>query len=317
MAFTVIHGAMAKTILIATEKPFAEAALQQMRQEVEATDGFILKLLEHYTSMDELQDAIADVDAVVVRSDIMSASTIGMSKKLKVIVRAGAGYDNVDIAAATEKGIVVMNTPGQNSNAVAELGFGLMLGLIRRKYLGGAGSELMGKTIGMHGFGYIGKCMARIAKGFNMETIAFDPYVDQQSILALGVRRCESVEDLYRESDFISLNIPVNNGNAKSVNYELLSLSKPNALLVNTARKELIEEEGLMRILDERPAYMYASDIAPTLKVLMEEKFPIRTLFTSNKMGAQTVEANRNAGVAAVKQIIDYFTKGDTTFKVN
>ncbi|MEP1094797.1 MAG: NAD(P)-dependent oxidoreductase [Cyclobacteriaceae bacterium] len=308
---------MTKTILIATEKPFAEAALQQMRQEVEATDGFVLKLLEHYASVDELEDAIVDADAVIVRSDIMSANTIELSKKLKVIVRAGAGYDNVDVVAATEKDIIVMNTPGQNSNAVAELGFGLMLGLIRRKYLGGAGSELMGKTIGMHGFGYIGKCMARIAKGFNMETLAFDPYLDHQTILALGVKPCESVEDLYRESDFISLNIPVNNGSAKSINYQLLSQTKPNALLVNTARKELIEEEDLMRILDERPAYMYASDIAPTLKVTMEEKFPMRTLFTSNKMGAQTVEANRNAGLAAVRQIIDYFINGDTTFKVN
>ncbi|MEP5613921.1 MAG: NAD(P)-dependent oxidoreductase [Cyclobacteriaceae bacterium] len=308
---------MSKTLLVATEKPFAEAALLRMRQEVEEAEGFTLKLLEHYVSLEELEEAIVDVDAVVVRSDMMSARTIEMSKKLKVIVRAGAGYDNVDIAAATAKDIVVMNTPGQNSNAVAELGFGLMLGLIRRKYLGGAGSELMGKTIGMHGFGYIGKCMARIAKGFSMETLAYDPFVDQQSILALGVTPCESVEELYRKSDFISLNIPMKNGSAKSINYELLSETKPSAVLVNTARKELIEEEGLMKILTERTEYMYASDIAPTLKVVMEEKFPMRTLFTSNKMGAQTVEANLNAGVAAIRQIIHYFTNGDTTFKVN
>ena len=308
---------MSKTILIATEKPFADAAVERMRNEVESANGFELVFLEHYANPQELRDACAEVDAVIVRSDDLPAETIEFAKNLKVIVRAGAGYDNVDVNVATEKDIVVMNTPGQNSNAVGELAFGLMLGLIRRKYLGGAGSELLGKKIGMHGFGYIGKCMARIAKGFSMKAFAYDPYVDQNSFESHGVHSCDTAEELYSVADFVSLNIPLNEDTVGSINYDLLTTTKHNAMLVNTARKELIDEEALIRILDERPDYMYASDIAPTLKVKMEEKFPMRTLFTASKMGAQTIEANMNAGVAAVRQIIGYFTDGDTTFKVN
>lgn len=307
---------MSKTILIATEKPFAKKAIKKMQKIIRNADGFDYQLLERYNGT-QLQEAILDADALIVRSDKVPDSIIHLAKRLKIIVRAGAGYDNIDTEAASYKDIIVMNTPGQNSNGVAELAFGLMLGLIRRKYLGGPGTELRGKSIGLHGFGHIGKCMAEIAKGFQMKIYAYDPYVDKEVMKQYGVKACKSASELYEKVNFISLNIPVNEKTERSINYKLLKKMRKNAMLVNTARKDLIDEKDLMRIMNERPEFMYASDIAPTWKVEMEEKFPMRTLFTTKKMGAQTVEANTNSGVAAVNQIIDYFEKGDTTFQVN
>ncbi len=307
---------MSKTILVATEKPFAKKALKRMRKIIHNAEGFDLRLLERYNGT-ELHEAMTDADALIVRSDKVIDTVIKSAKKLKIVVRAGAGYDNIDVEAASAQKVTVMNTPGQNSNGVAELAFGLMLGLIRRKYLGGPGTELKGKSIGLHGFGHIGKCMAQIAKGFNMKVFAFDPYVDKKEMKELDVKPCKYAEELYKKVNFISLNIPVNEKTERSINYKLLKKARKRVVLVNTARKDLIDEKGLMRIMNERPEFMYASDIAPTWKIEMEEKFPMRTLFTTKKMGAQTVEANTNAGVAAVNQVIDFFEKGDVTFKVN
>ena len=308
---------MAKTILIATEKPFAEGAIRSIKGIIQKTDGFDLKLLENYTDPSELLEAVTDVHALIVRSDKVNDFIIGAANELKIIVRAGAGVDNVDLETASKRNIVVMNTPGQNANAVAELAFGLMLGLIRNKYNGTPGTELKGKSIGMHGYGNIGKCMSFIAKGFNMELFAFDPYIDQELITAYEVQPCQSVEELYEICNFISINIPVNEETEKLINYDLLSKTGSGSMLVNTARKEVVDEEGLLQIMEERPGFMYASDIAPSCKDLMIEEYPMRTLFTTKKMGAQTAEANLNAGVASINQIINYFTEGDTTFQVN
>ncbi len=307
---------MNRTILIATEKPFAGKAIKRVQKIVRNANGFDLKLLERYNG-NELKDSIKEVEALVVRSDKVPGEVIKSAKKLRIVVRAGAGYDNIDIESASRNKVVVMNTPGQNSNGVAELAFGLMLGLIRRKYLGGPGSELKGKSIGLHGFGHIGKCMAQIAKGFNMKVYAYDPYVSGNVMKGFEVKECKSAEELYKKVNFVSLNIPVNEETERSINYKLLSKMKKRAVLVNTARKDLIDEKGLMRVMKEREEFMYASDIAPKWKVELEEKFPMRTLFTSKKMGAQTVEANMNSVVAAVNQIINFFEKGDTTFQVN
>ncbi len=308
---------MSKTILIATEKPFAEEAIEKVHQIVHNAGGFELKLLERYNNGNDLEEAVREVEALIVRSDKVSKEVIKSAKKLQVVVRAGAGYDNVDVDAASKQKVVVMNTPGQNSNGVAELAFGLMLGLIRRKYLGGPGTELKGKSIGLHGFGHIGKCMAQIAKGFGMKIFAYDPYVNNELMNELGVEACTSADELYEIVNFVSLNIPVNEETEGSINYKLLSKLRKNGVLVNTARKDLIDEQALMQIMAERDDLMYASDIAPNWKVEMEEKFPMRTLFTSKKMGAQTVEANMNSAIAAVTQIIDFFERGDTTFQVN
>jgi D-3-phosphoglycerate dehydrogenase len=308
---------MSKTILIATEKPFAPEAIEEMKKVINEAGDFKINLLEHYDNSVDLNRAIANVDALIVRSDKILEGTIEAAKNLQIIVRAGAGYDNIDLDAATKRDIVVMNTPGQNSNGVAELAFGLMLGLIRHKYLGGPGTELKGKSIGMHGFGNIGKCMSKIAKGFDMLVYAYDPYVDNKEMQEYGVEKCENAEELYEKANFISLNIPVNEQTKKSINYKLLSKTGKEVVLVNTARMELIDEDGLMKIMHERPGFMYTSDIAPKWKVEMEEEFPMRTLFTTKKMGAQTVEANLNSGIAAVTQIVNYFSKGDTTFQVN
>lgn len=306
-----------KEILIATEKPFAEEAMFHIKGVIQDASGYNLALLERYQEKADLVKAVENADALIVRSDEVDKEVIGAGKKLKVIVRAGAGVDNIDLTTASGKGIVVMNTPGQNANAVAELAIGLMLGLIRNKYNGTPGTELRWKKIGMHGFGNIGKRMADIAKGFDMKVYAFDPFIDSEHIRSKAVNPCESVEDLYEMVDFISINIPATSETVGSINYDLLSKTRKNAFLVNTARKELVEEEGLMKILEERSEFMYAADVAPEKRKEMEEKFPSQTLFTTNKMGAQTAEANINAGVAAVRQIISYFDEGDTLYQVN
>ena len=305
-----------KKILVATEKPFAPVAVEGIREIVQEA-GYELKLLEKYTDPQDLKAAIADADAMIIRSDKATADVLLAGKNLKVVVRAGAGYDNIDLAAATEKGIVAMNTPGQNSNAVAELVLGMMVFNTRNRFNGKAGTELKGKTIGIHAFGNVGKIVAKIAQGFGMEVLAFDPFVSSEDIKAAGVKPVESVEELYSSCQYISLHIPANDKTKNSIGKELLNSMPAGATLVNTARKEVVQEEELQELMDLRSDFNYLSDIAPDCAAELQEKYPDRVFFTPKKMGAQTAEANINAGKAAAIQIRDYFEKGDTTFKVN
>jgi len=305
-----------KKVLIATDKPFAAKAVNAIREIVEHA-GYQLVLLEKYTSQAELIAAVADVDAMIIRSDIADRNVIEASKNLKIVVRAGAGYDNIDLAAATEKGIVAMNTPGQNSNAVAELAIGMMIYVARNKFDGKSGTELREKTLGIHAFGNVGKLIGAIAKGIGMDVYAFDPFVSKEEIEKAGVKVVESEVDLYKTCQYVSLNIPATAQTKKSIGFDLLSSMPENAVLVNTARKEVIDEDGLLKVLESRPDFKYISDIAPDCQAEIESKYPGRFFFTPKKMGAQTSEANINAGIAAAKQIVNFFEKGDTTYQVN
>ncbi len=304
------------TILIATDKPFAPIAVSKIK-EVADKAKYELKLLEKYTSKAELIEAVADVDAIIVRSDIIDKEVIDAAEKLKIVVRAGAGYDNLDLNAATEKGVVAMNTPGQNSNAVAELAIGMMIFLARGKYNGKSGFELKDKTIGIHAYGAVGKCVARIAKGFNMTVYAYDPFVNAKDIEKDGVIALNSVEELYSKSQYISLHIPANDKTKKTIDYKLLSLMPEGATLVNTARKEVICEDSLLKIFESRSDFNYLSDIEPACKEKLEAEYGSRCFFTPKKMGAQTEEANINAGIAAAEQIVNFIEKGDKTYQVN
>lgn len=303
-------------ILVATDKPFAPVAVRMIREVAEGA-GHELALLEKYTGVDQLLEAVADADAMIVRSDIISADVVKAAKKLKIVVRAGAGYDNLDLVACTASNVVAMNTPGQNSNAVAELVFEMMLFNARGGFSGKSGSELRGKKLGIHAFGYVGKYVAGIAHGFGMEVYAFDPFIDQAEIVAAGVKACKTVEELYSTCQYISLHIPANDKTKKSIGKALLKSMPAGAVLVNTARKEVIDEEGLIQIMDERADFVYLSDIEPDCKATFDEKYKGRFIFTAKKMGAQTEEANINAGVAAARQIADFFATGSTKFKVN
>ncbi len=305
-----------KKVLVATDKPFAAVAVEGIRKVVERA-GYELVLLEKYTEVSQLKEAVANVDAMIIRSDIASREIIGAASNLKIIVRAGAGYDNIDLPACTEKGVVAMNTPGQNSNAVAELAFGLMLYCIRGAFSGASGTELRGKKIGIHAYGNVGRYVALVAKGFGMEVYAYDPFVKKEDIEKDGVGAIETVEELYTRCQYISLNIPANDKTKKSINYDLAKLLPKNGMLVNTARKEVIDEDGLMKLMEERPDLKYVSDVAPDNRAAFEEKFPGRIVFTAKKMGAQTAEANINAGIAAANQIVAFFENGDNTFQVN
>ncbi|MCD6112534.1 MAG: 3-phosphoglycerate dehydrogenase [Bacteroidales bacterium] len=305
-----------KKILVATVKPFAPAAVDNIKEIVDKA-GYEFILLEKYSDQSELINAVKDVDAMIIRSDKATKEVIEAAKNLKVIVRAGAGYDNIDLEAATENGVVAMNTPGQNSNAVAELALGMMVYLARNGYNGKPGVELKGKTLGIHAYGNVGKNVARIAKGFGMKVFAFDPFVSKETIEKDGVTAVDTVEELYSTCNYISLHIPANDKTKKSINFELLSKMPKDAVLVNTARKEVIDEEGLIKIFTEKPGFKYIADIAPDCKEEIAEKFEGRYFFTPKKMGAQTAEANINAGAAAANQIINYFEKGDTKFQVN
>ncbi len=307
---------MSKKVLIATVKPFAPAAVDGIREIVEQA-GYQLVLLEKYQDQSELVAAVADVDALIIRSDKVTREVLDGASNLKVVVRAGAGYDNVDLEAATEKGIVVMNTPGQNSNAVAELVFGLMLQLARRQYTGHAGTELKGKVIGLHAYGNVGRHVARIAAGFGVTCIAYDPFIPVEAITADGVEAVDSLEDMYSRADFVSLHIPANEQTKQSINYTLMSKMKPGAMVINTARKEVMDEAGLKQMLAEREQFRYAADIAPDCKDELVDGYGDRVFFTQKKMGAQTFEANVNAGLAAANQIVGFFSNGDTTFQVN
>ena len=308
---------MPKTILVATEKPFAKAAVDRMKEVVAKNSGFELKLLEKYTDKQDLVDAVKEADGLIIRSDKVTREVLDAAKNLKVVARGGAGYDNVDLEAATEKGICVMNTPGQNSNAVSELVFGLMLNLVRHQYVGKPGTELRGKSIGIHAYGNAGKCVARLGKGFGMDVYAHDPYVDKSIMEADGVTPVDSKEDLYSTCDFVSLHIPGNAETVNSINFELLSKMKKGAALINTARKEVIDEDGLKKMVSERPDFCYGSDLTPDCKDEICTICGDRAFFTAKKMGAQTAEANINSGVAAVTQIINFLEKGDETFRVN
>ncbi len=303
-------------ILVATEKPFAPAAVSQIKEIIEKA-GHNFMLLEKYTEKSQLVDAVSKSEAVIIRSDKIDKEVIDSSPNLKIVVRAGAGYDNVDLKAASDKGIVVMNTPGQNSNAVAELALCLMVFMARKKLNGTSGTELRGKKLGIHAFGYIGKLVANIAKGFGMEVYAFDPFISAEEIKKEGVTPVSSAEDLYKSCQYISLHIPANDKTKNSINEELLSLMPKGGTLVNTARKEVIDEEGLKKVFAARDDFKYATDIAPSCGAELEAGFADRFFATPKKMGAQTSEANINAGLAAVNQIVKFLASGDTTFQVN
>jgi len=305
-----------KKILVATEKPFAKAAVEGIKKIVEEA-GFTMALIENYAQKPELLAAVADADAIIIRSDIVDREVIEAAKNLKIVVRAGAGYYNIDLAPATEKGVVAMNTPGQNSNAVAELAIGMMVYAARNNFNGSSGSELKGKKLGLHAFGYVGKAVAAIASGFGMEIYAFDPFVDQKTIEAEGIRYVNDVNELYKKCQYVSLHMPANAQTKKSINFDLLSLMPKGATLVNTARKEVVDEEGLLRMFTERPDFKYVSDVEPDCKALITEKFSGKYYFTPKKMGAQTSEANNNAGLAAARQIVGFFLNNDKTFQVN
>ena len=306
---------MAK-VLIATVKPFSTEAVEEVK-EIFQVAGYEVDVLSKYPDQSDLVAAVGDAEAMIIRSDKVDREVIEAAKNLKIVVRAGAGYDNVDLEAATEKGIVVMNTPGQNSNAVAELALGMLVYMNRSRFTPAAGSELRGKKLGIHAYGAVGRIVGLIAKGFGMKVFAFDPYIDPVIIKNDGVVNQNSVEDLYSKCEYISVHIPANAETRGSVNYNLMNLMPDGATIVNTARKEVMDEAGLMKIFQEREDLRYLSDIAPNCKAELEEKYPDRVFFTPKKMGAQTAEANLNAGVAAAKQIVNFLEKGDTTFKVN
>ena len=303
-------------VLVATEKPFAAVAVDGIRKVIEDA-GYELELLEKYTSKEELLAAVATADGLIIRSDKVDAEVLDAAGQLKVVVRAGAGYDNVDLQAATAHNVCVENTPGQNSNAVAELVFGMAVMAVRNMYNGTSGTELKGKTLGIHAFGQVGRNVARIAKGFEMEVSALDPYCPDDAISAAGVRPVHSVEELYKENRVVSLHIPATDETRRSVGYDQLMMMPKNGLLVNTARKEVIDEEGLRKALAERADLKYVADIRPDIADTLEAEFPGRVFFTPKKMGAQTAEANINAGIAAARQIVAFFRDGDTRFRVN
>ncbi len=302
-------------ILVATEKAFAKTAVEGIKKIITEA-GYEINLLENYTNADDLIKAVADADALIIRSDKATKQVIEAGKNLKLIVRAGAGYDNIDLAAATEKGIVAMNTPGQNSNAVAELTFGMLVFMARGNFKGISGTELKGKKIGIHAYGNVGKNVARIAKGFDMDVYAFDPFVPREVIEKDGIKGLNSVEELYSTCHYISLNIPATEKTKNSINLELLSKMPTGATVINTARKEVINEGELKQVFEKRPDFKYISDIMPSNH---EEllKFENRYYCTPKKQGAETSEANINAGLAAANQIVDFFKNGVTKFQVN
>ena len=302
-------------ILVFTEKPFAAAAVKAIENVVEAS-GNELELVEKGTRAD-LLEAVKDAEGLIVRSDVIDAEVMDRAPKLKVIVRAGAGYDNIDLAAATSHGICVMNTPGQNSNAVAGLVFGMVVMMCRNQYNGTSGTELKGKSLGIYAFGQVGRNVARIAKGFDMKISALDLFVDDAVMEAEGVKPLHDPKELFSQNDFVSLHIPATPQTRNSIGYELMMMMPKNGVLINTARKEVIDEEGLMKALEERPDLRYVSDIKPAMAEEFEKKFASRVFFTPKKMGAQTAEANFNAGVAAAEQTIAYLKDGWNKYQVN
>lgn len=302
-------------ILVATEKPFAPVAVDGIK-EVIAASGNELVLLEKGTKAD-LVKAVADASGLIVRSDIVDKEVFNAAKNLKVVVRAGAGYDNIDLAEATAHGVCVMNTPGQNSNAVAELVFGMLVMMIRNNYNGTAGTELKEKTLGIHAYGQVGRNVARIAKGFGMTVSALDPFVKDEDMIADGVTPVHTVEELYSKNQYVSLHIPATAQTKKSVTKELIKLMPKNGILINTARKEVIDEESLAEAFAERADFRYIADVKPDNAAELKEKYADRIFYTPKKMGAQTAEANIKAGIAAAEQVVANLKDGWNRFQVN
>ncbi len=303
-------------VLIATVKPFAMVAIDGIRKEFEEA-GYELALLEKYTDKQQLLDAVADVDALIIRSDIIDKEVFDAAKQLKIVVRAGAGYDNIDLAEATAHNVCVMNTPGQNSNAVAELVFGMMVMAVRNFYDGKPGTELKGKKLGIHAFGNVGRNVARIAHGFGMDVYAYDAYCPKEVMVEAGVTPIEHVEDLYKTCNVVSLHLPMTDETRESVNYGLINLMPRNGILVNTARKEVVNELDLLRLLNDRLDIRYVTDIKPNYHDDFAQHYPGRYFATPKKMGAQTAEANINAGIAAARQIVGYLKDGCEKFRLN
>ena len=303
-------------VLVATQKPFAAAAVNGIKDILSAA-GHDVVLLEKYPAQEDLVAAAADSEAMIIRSDKVTAEVIAAAPKLKIVVRAGAGYDNVDLAAASERGIVVMNTPGQNSNAVAELAIALMIFMARTQFTPATGSEIAGKRLGVQAFGAVGRLVGAKAKALGMSVSALDPFLKDEQIVAGGAEPVHSIEELYASSDYLSIHIPALPSTIKSIGYDLISRMPKGATLVNTARKEVIDEEGLEKALEERPDLKYITDVMPDNYAALQEKFGLRVFATPKKMGAQTAEANINAGLAAARQIVDYFATGNTRFQVN
>ena len=303
-------------VLVATEKPFAKVAVDGIRKVAEQA-GYELALLEKYTDKQQLLQAVADADALIIRSDKVDAEVLDAARKLRIVVRAGAGYDNIDLAAATAHDVVAMNTPGQNANAVAELALGLMVYAVRNFYNGTSGTELRGKTLGIHAFGNVGRNVARIAQGFGMRVVAFDAYCPDEAMTAAGVTPVHSAEELYAQSDVVSLHIPATDETRHSINAALVERMPKGGVLVNTARKEVIDEESLIALMQERTDLRYVTDIMPDSDAKFRTLFEGRYFATPKKMGAQTAEANINAGIAAANQIVDFLENGNTRFRVN
>lgn len=304
------------TILLATEKPFAKEAVAKINNVV-VSGGHTLALLENYTDKQQLLDAVANADALIVRSDIVDADVLAAGKQLKIVVRAGAGYDNLDLKAATEKNVVCMNTPGQNANAVAECAFGMMLFMARKRFDGSSGSELRGKNLGVIGYGNIGRYMAQIGRGFGMEVYAYKRNMDRLALEIDGVTPASSFEDVFEHCQYISLHLPSTPETKGVINYHLLSLMPKGGTLVNTARIDVVNEADLLRLMSERSDIQYLTDFVPKMEAEFKEKYAKRTFYPPKKMGAQTEEANVNAGIAAAKQILDFLDKGIDTFRVN
>ena len=303
-------------VLVATQKPFAAAAVNGIKDILSAA-GHDVVLLEKYPAQEDLVAAATDAEAMIIRSDKVTAEVIAAAPKLKIVVRAGAGYDNVDLAAASERGIVVMNTPGQNSNAVAELAIALMIFMARTQFTPATGSEIAGKRLGVQAFGAVGRLVGAKAKALGMSVSALDPFLKDEQIVAGGAEPVHSIEELYEGSDYLSIHIPALPSTIKSIGYDLISRMPKGATLVNTARKEVIDEEGLEKALEERPDLKYITDVMPDNYAALQEKFGLRVFATPKKMGAQTAEANINAGLAAARQIVDFFATGNTRFQVN
>ena len=304
-------------VLIATEKPFAKTAVEGIESILKEANYEVVRL-EKYADKSELLAAVADVDALIIRSDKVTAEVIEAAKQLKIVVRAGAGFDNVDLAAATAHNVVVMNTPGQNSNAVAELALGMMVYMARNQFNPGTGSELQGKTLAIHAYGNVGRLVGLKGKALGMNVVAYDPFITDDAVFERdGVKKMNSIAELYAAADYLSLHIPATAETKGSIGYDLAMSMPKGATIVNTARKEVINEEGLMKAMEEREDLKYVTDIAPDTKDVYAEKFGKRYFGTPKKQGAETAEANVNAGLAAARQIVDFFVNGNVRFQVN